>query len=88
MSTQPFRLALRAEGKDWNAYLARQGTMDGAVLMASIRRSLAEDPAVKEAFIETMKLAMGAAVRAVGLGDISWPDPPQQAPESERSGNG
>jgi hypothetical protein len=43
---------------------------------------------VKEAFIETMKLAMGAAVRAVGLGDISWPDPPQQAPESERSGNG
>ena len=38
------RLAIRREGDFVNAYLARQGTMDDARLLASISHGIAENP--------------------------------------------
>jgi|HubBroStandDraft_6_1064221.scaffolds.fasta_scaffold00530_44 hypothetical protein len=81
------RLALRHEGEWWNAYWARsQLSMDGAVLLGSIRMSVAKGP-VKDAFIGTMTLAFGNMVKDVTGQDPTWSEP-RIAPESERSGHG
>lgn len=88
-TVEPFmRLAMRHEGLFWNAYLARsEGGMNGAIHLGSIRMSLVQDQNVKNAFMEVMKAAMTvAAYDATGVA-LSWPNPPEPAPESERGGH-
>lgn len=57
------RLAIRREGKLVNAYLATAGSMDGAILMGSILRSIvARDDALWERWKAVMTDAMRNAV--------------------------
>lgn len=86
-TVQVARLAFRREDKWWRCYLARLGTMDGALELASIRMSLVEgDAATKEAFMAAMRSAFTTACRDLGLGTPTFPGP-VSAPESERGGN-
>lgn len=80
------RLALRAEGDNWNAYYAMQGTMDGAVFLASIRMGAVQNPDRKQAFMDLMRDVV-ADILEERLGvRPSW-EGPQGAPEHERSGS-
>jgi hypothetical protein len=82
------RLAIRAEGKMWNAYWARPDTMENAIPVGSIvLAAVVNDPARKQAFIELMKSATAAVVKqatgaASEFGDV------RVAPEHERAGHG
>ena len=80
------RLAFRVEGFWWNAYVAQIGTMKEAVLLGSIAMAAASDPQVKEQFMETMKAAFSAVIADLVGGQITWPNPPQAAPEHEKAG--
>ena len=86
-NTEVGRLALRVEGEWWNGYWApRQDSMDGAIHIGSVRCGLAQNPKVKQAFIDLMTTAFGVAVTdATGL-TATWAEP-VTAPERERSGN-
>jgi hypothetical protein len=81
------RLALRVEGEMWNAYWApSQSNMDEAILLGSIRMNAVEASAArKNAFMELMKDAFGAAIKDVTGQVAQWNDP-VRAPERERSG--
>ena len=83
----PFRLALRIEGEWWNAYIAKSDTMEGAILVGSIRSRLVEESKdCKTGFIALMQVALTLAMQeATGL-QMLWPEPPHRAPEHERSG--
>jgi hypothetical protein len=61
-----YRLALRDEGKFWNAYVAEVGTMDGARLIGSLLMDIARIPAHKEAFISLMKAALTSILEMSG----------------------
>jgi hypothetical protein len=90
MARTPFgRIAFRVEGEWWNAYWApSQENMEGAVHLASIRMSLAEDPAVKNGFMSLMRSGFEWSLKATGVRERpSWNDP-QPAPERERAGRG
>lgn len=82
------RLAMRHEGLFWNAYMAHAENMNGAVHLGSLRMTLARDPELKTAFMEFMKQALAVATKQAINVEITWPDEPQPAPESERSGHG
>ena len=82
----PFRLALRVEGKFWNAYLAKYDTMDDATLLGSILMTLVDNDAKRRrVFIDLMSEALADAIeQIVGV----KPDMVERpAPESERAGN-
>lgn len=80
------RLAMRVEGEFWNAYFAPVGTMQGAQLLGSMRMSLIrQSPEVEKAFMDTMKEAMSVLFQSSLGVKALWPDPPQPAPEHERS---
>lgn len=86
----PVRLMLRAEGEWWRAYfgagVGHPEDPDGPVLLGQIRMNLAENPAIKEAFIALMSDALKIEVaRATGASTVSVER--RQAPESERAGN-
>ena len=83
-----FRLAFRREGGMLNTYYARVGTMEGALLVASIKMSLIEArPDIFDRYKAIMTDALGAAVEAVSGGAVKlWSE--QRAPEHERSGRG
>lgn len=54
-------LVLRAEGEFWNAYFARPGTMDGAVLLGSLRRGIVASVGnAKTSFLSLMMTAVAA----------------------------
>jgi len=87
--SMPFRLAMRAEGQWWVAYLARPNTMDGAkelgrVLMGIVSGDGSEGR--KAAFMDLMKSALTDASAAIG-GVVEHWDEPTPAPEHERSGS-
>lgn len=86
-TTAAMRVAIRTEGNTINAYAARLGTMDGAVLMGSINRRLCEvDRAVFEAFVSAMSLAMAAMLKdACGLAVSAFEV--REAPEGEKAGH-
>lgn len=89
MADEPLkmRLAMRHEGLFWNAYLADAESMNGALHLGSIRMTLVQDKGIKDAFMEVMKQAMTiAAKEATGI-RLSWPNPPEPAPEAERGGH-
>lgn len=81
------RLALRAEGENWNAYYAAQATMDGALPLGSIKLSLVtRSPKLKAAFMALMQQAVGEAIKGALGEEPTWRDP-VSAPPNERSGN-
>jgi hypothetical protein len=87
MTRAPFRLAMRAEGAFWHAYLAPIDTMAGSILLGSIRLKVVQDQDRKERFMQLMRESLSAALMdATGL-EMSWPDPPKPAPEHERGGS-
>jgi hypothetical protein len=81
------RLAFRREGQWWNCYLANQGTMDGAKLMASVLIGPFENNADrKERYMILMKEILAEAIEETfGVKPTEWKD--RQAPESERGGH-
>ena len=81
------RLALRHEGNWWNAYWARsQHSMEGAVLLGSIRIHLATG-AAKQQFMVAMQEAFNNACQDVTGEMPTWSEP-HAAPEDERAGHG
>ena len=76
---QAGRLALRVEGDTWVAYYAMPDTMDGALVLGSIKMALVQDQGRRHAFMELMKSAISEVL------DVeSWDERP--APEHERAG--
>lgn len=71
----------------WNAYYADVKTMDGAVLVASIRRSMIVNETTRRAFIDMVKLGIVDVMDELGLvfEPVKWDEGP--APQSERSGS-
>ena len=83
--TELGRLALRQEGKWWNAYWApHQYDMDKAVFLGSIRLRLATGEA-KQAFLDAMRKAFDNACKDVTGQIPDWGEP-KPAPENERAG--
>lgn len=81
----PFRIALRAEGEWWVAYVAKPSDMDGAIEIARVRLKPAkEDPKVKQAFIDFAQLVVDSTAEAKRLGVVGW-NAPIAAPESEKA---
>jgi hypothetical protein len=86
--TQVGRLALRVEGKVWNAYYAMPSTMEGAVWLGSIAMAtVADNPERKEAFMDLMRGIVSEFLNDFYQQSVIWPDPPRPAPEHERSGS-
>lgn len=81
------RLAMREEGDNWNAYYAMPHTMDGALLLGSIRMAIAIRPDRKEAFMALMRDAVADIIEERTGVRPTWPDGPRRAPEHERSGH-
>lgn len=79
------RLAMRVEKGFWRAYYALPDTMEGAILLGSIRMAFVEEPKAKEAFMYMMKACVGMMLEEVTGHKPSWPNPPVSAPEHERS---
>jgi hypothetical protein len=81
------RLALRVEGSWWVAYYAMPNTMAGSITLGRIRMRFVADPRRKDAFIALMREAVGDVIEErIGVRP-QWPNPPQVAPEHERSGS-
>lgn len=80
------RLAMRHEGENWVAYYALTDTMEGALLLGSIRMTLVADPKRKNAFMDLMRDAVGDMLKQATGADPSWGGA-HRAPEHERSGN-
>jgi hypothetical protein len=79
------RLAMRHEGEWWNAYYALTDTMEGALLLGSIRITMVADPKRKNAFMGLMRDAVGDMFkRSIGT-EPDWGGA-HSAPEHERSG--
>jgi hypothetical protein len=87
MKAEAGRLAFREEGDFWNAYWAPSLTsLQGALLLGSIRMSSASLGSIKNEFMEVMKNAFAAHVEEVTGRTLEWRKP-VRAPKSERSGN-
>jgi hypothetical protein len=87
MVRAPFRLAIRQEGELINAYVASNETMEGAMLLGSMRKRICEiDGEIFDLFKMLMQAALAAVSKdAVGI-DIAFVGE-EPAPEHERSGN-
>jgi len=84
----PLRLAIRNEGTWVSAYLARHDTMIGAEIIGSIRKEALEaDKQLIESFRLLMQLTATVLIAARTGVVPQWPNPPEPAPEHERSGN-
>lgn len=81
------RLAMRQEGGNWNAYYAKLGTMDGAILLGSCRMTLLMGkPERRAAFLAVMRDIVADIIEeAVGTRP-AWGGE-QSAPEHEKAGN-
>jgi hypothetical protein len=87
-TVSPFRLAFRAEGDFVNCYLAPPESMEGAELLASMRRSLLDaDKALWASYRELMENAARVMAREVLGADVAAFDT-TPAPEHEKSGRG
>jgi hypothetical protein len=86
--TMKLRLALRAEGTLWNAYIAPVGTMKGAVHIGSIGMGVVQaNPHIKTAFMVLMQEAMTAAIAQVSSIQPETRFEIHRAPEHERAGH-
>lgn len=81
------RLAMRHEGEWWNAYYAKPGTMEGAILLGTIAVRFVQTQERRDAFIAIMRDAVGEVIAECAGAAPTWTEP-QPAPESERAGHG
>lgn len=82
------RLAMRHEGRMWNAYYAMPDTFVGALHLGSIAmRFIVRDPARKTAFMDLMREAVSDLIREKTGQRPTWPEGVQPAPEHERAGH-
>lgn len=83
------RLAMRHEGDNWNAYYAMPGTMDGAVLLGSIRMGcIVGRRERRDAFMALMREVVGDILEDKLGVRPTWPKPSgEPAPEHERAGH-
>ena len=87
MAEQVGRLAMRLEGDFWCGYYAMPGTMNGALLLGSIRATMvADNPGRKRLFTLFMTDACSDIIEQATGSRPTWNDP-TTAPEHERSGN-
>ncbi len=88
MKAQMGRTAFRAEGTMWNAYWApHQNTMDGAILLGSIRLNAIQDnPGRKADFMRLMQSVVAEAITETTGRPVRW-GAPHEPPENERGGN-
>jgi hypothetical protein len=83
--TQVGRLAFREEGEYWNAYFAAEHTMDGALLLGSIRLGVARhSPEIRAAFMKLVQSVFDEAAYAL-IGKAAIWSVPVAAPELERT---
>jgi hypothetical protein len=84
----PIRLAFREEGRMWNVYLARPGTMEGAALISSIAIGAVDGKGkskFKRMYISLMEQILANMIEDA-IGKVpGWEVTP--APESERGGH-
>ncbi len=81
------RLAMRVEGRCWNAYYALTDTMDGAVYLGSIAMAaVLDNPDRKRVFMDMMKDVVSDIIEEKMGARLEWPNEPERAPEHERSG--
>lgn len=78
------RLAMRAEGEWWNAYAARTATMDGAILLGSVRITAMQTVERRQVFMGLMQEVLTGYLAEMGAQVADWSTRP--APEHERSG--
>lgn len=86
-SQQIGRLAMRHEGENWNAYYAMPDTMEGAILLGSIKMRFVATTERRDAFIAFMREAVADLIEETDGVRPTWPDGPRRAPEHEKSGN-
>ena len=79
------RLAIRDEGEWINAYYAMPGTMDGSILLASLRRTAADRPGVFDAFKDLGRTIVGEILFEEIGARPAWGGE-DRAPEHERAG--
>jgi hypothetical protein len=80
-----YRLALRAEGNFWNAYWAKESTMDGAHFLGCIAMAAVADETRKRAFMDLMQSFITDMLKFEGMEGVEWKGE-RSAPEHERSG--
>lgn len=81
------RLALRVEGNNWNAYYARDHTMEHAIFLGSLWMGLATNLTRKQQFLDLMRECVADLIEDVAGVRPVWGGP-EAAPEHERSGHG
>lgn len=84
----PFRIAFREEGNMVNVYLAKQDSMDDAMLIGSIMKSIleADAPAQFEKLRELFQVGIAVCIKEViGVEVQKFEISP--APEHEKAGN-
>jgi len=80
------RLALREEGKLWNAYYAMPDAMKGAIFLGSIQLRFVQDGKRKKLFMDLMREAVADIIEEkVGMRPTWGGEKP--APEHERAGH-
>lgn len=86
MSVPDVRIAVRGEGEWVNAYLARGDTMEGAQLVASIRRAVCDRrPELFDRWKAILHDTMMALCEDTGVPVLRTEE--QTAPEHERAGH-
>ena len=78
---------MRVEGDWWVAYYAHPHTMDGALILGTIRMAILAKQHRKDEFMLLMKGAIADLLFGANVPAVAWPDPPQRAPEHERGGS-
>ena len=84
----PFRIAFREEGPFVNVYLAKQESMDDAMLIGSIMKSIlnADIPSQFEKFRDIYQVGMAVCIKEV-LGCEVAEFKTTRAPDIEKAGN-
>lgn len=81
------RLAMRHEGKYWNAYYAPPDSMVGAIRIGGVIIALMRTEERRKQFLDCMREIVGDMIEEVSGHRPTWPEGVQPAPESERAGN-
>lgn len=79
------RLAMRVEGDWWNAYYALPDTMEGALLLGSVKMDVVRDEGRKNAFMDLMRDYFSDILEEK-TGHRPAFHEPRPAPEHEKAG--
>lgn len=69
------KLALRLEGKWWNAYYAKTDKMGDALLLGSVRAEVARTPDFRKRFMELMQDVVSQIIEEVTGETPTWGGP-------------